>query len=283
VQCPALSDSAALAVLMNDGGDDFLRIQYGTLVPVPDGQGDKHHLPFIELAERRQRRGRRAHLFQQRQRLIAFDRRPWVSITDMADAHACKSGTFDADDRIRGQFIEAVRRSILSGEFSDGKSSKVLNLHPSGLAQSWWFEVLGASNPEQFDPIASHLWIGRKWWINWFDRGGIKMPTIGRAVFKVLAVPTGQEPQASPLDQPAARRAKASDGQIRTAIHAAIKPFIDRGDVAPNVNDGPPLVQSRLKEQNLHASIRDIQGIYEEDKFKALRGHPGVRKDYRKK
>jgi hypothetical protein len=178
---------------MNDGGDDSLSIKIGKWVPAPADQGDKRHLPFLELAERRSRRSRFADWFERRQCLVSFERRQWFSITELADEHARKPGTFDVDQRVRAQFIDAVRRSIVSGEFSEGQRSKVLNLHLSGLAENR-FDVLGASSSELFNPIASHLWIGRAWWAAWFDRGGMTMPSVGRGASNVTNVPSGHQP-----------------------------------------------------------------------------------------
>ena len=69
-----------------------------------------------------------------------------------------------------------LRCSILTGEFVDKQGrSRVLNMHPSPLAD-FRFEPLGASNPEQFNPIAEHLWITHQDCVDWFNRYGLDLP-----------------------------------------------------------------------------------------------------------
>jgi hypothetical protein len=264
---------------MNSGGDSP-GIEYGTRVPAPDGRGDDDHVPFIELAERRRHRSRFAVWFLRRQRLVALDCRRWFSVTELADQYAKEPDTLDVDEQRRAQFIDAVRRSILSGEFSDAQRSKVLNVHPSGLAEGR-FEVLGASNQEQFNPLESHLWISRIWWIKWLDGAGIATPALGRGARvqdDVVVVPPAEVSAALPAELPYRRYKKATYEQILQAIRDTIQPQVAGGRPAPNKAQICQPTQLRLRAAGLDAPHVDIKEAYENPEF--VRRKQGLRKDF---
>jgi hypothetical protein len=134
-----------------------------------------HALRFIEFAERHEKRRRRTVWFNRRQCRISFERRQWLGITEMADEYAKEPGSLEVNAERRNRFINSVRRSILSGEFTHNGRSQVLNVHPSGLAENR-FDPIGASNEEQFNPIVAYLYISRTQWSNWLERHGVEIP-----------------------------------------------------------------------------------------------------------
>jgi hypothetical protein len=200
-----------------------------------------------------------------------LEHRKWFSVTELADEHARKPGTIDIDGRIRAQFIDEVRRSILSGEFSEGGRSKVLNMHPSGLAE-WRFDVLGASNPEQFDPIASHLWIGREWWQRWLDQRGIT--SVGRVAFKtgVSAAPPAGVVYRIPE--------KATEEQLLQAIRDEVKSYRDSHSKAPNQVHICKTIRVRLQGRGLKAINKDIMRTFMTLEFADVRRGWGHRADF---
>jgi hypothetical protein len=129
-----------------------------------------------ELNRRLQLRTRQANEFNRKQARIAFGKRRWLRLTEIANEYARKRGSLEIDERRREQALWALRCSILTKEFVDKQGrSRVLNMHPSSLAVLR-FDPLGASNPEQFDPISEHLWITHQECVEWFDRQGIDVP-----------------------------------------------------------------------------------------------------------
>lgn len=129
-----------------------------------------------ELNLRRQLRTRRANEFNRKQNCIALGKRRWLRLTEIANEYARKRGSLAIDSEERERALEVLRCSILTGEFVDKqRRSRVLNMHLSPLAD-FRLELLGASNPEQFNPIAEHLWITRQDCVDWFNRRDVNLP-----------------------------------------------------------------------------------------------------------
>jgi hypothetical protein len=84
------------------------------------------------LSLRRQWRTRRADWFNRRQERIALEKRRWHFLTEIADEYARKPRSLAVDDQERERALDALRHSILAGEFVDDQGrSRVLNMHPS--------------------------------------------------------------------------------------------------------------------------------------------------------
>jgi hypothetical protein len=131
------------------------------------------HRNLLEIAEWRTRR---ANEFNRKQAHIALGKRRWLRLTEIADEYARNPGSLEIDEKRREHALQALRSSILAEEFGDRQSrSRVLNMHPSRHAGSR-FDPLGATNPDQFDQIAAHLWITHQDCVEWFNRSGIELP-----------------------------------------------------------------------------------------------------------
>ena len=105
-----------------------------------------------------------------------MNQRPWFRISELADTCARIPGSVELDQGKRGQAIELLRKSILTGEFDDANGrSKVANLHPESWAELR-FARDSAGEPEYFAPLAPDLWIRRADCEAWFARNGIEFP-----------------------------------------------------------------------------------------------------------
>jgi hypothetical protein len=128
-----------------------------------------------ELDLRRQLRTRQTNEFKRKQARIALGKRRWLSLTVIADEYAKKRGSLEIDDKRREEALEALRCSILTEEFMGGRGSRVLNMNSSPL-ENFRFDPLGASNREQFDPIAADIFITYQDCIDWFKGQGVELP-----------------------------------------------------------------------------------------------------------
>lgn len=114
------------------------------------------------------KRGRLVNEFLRKQAGFAIsDARRWHSLTEIAEEYARRHGSLKDDDYRWA--LHALRCSIRAGEFFGLRGSRVLNLHPSPLA-TFRFDPPGASNPEQFDLIATHLRISHRDCMAWCSR-----------------------------------------------------------------------------------------------------------------
>jgi hypothetical protein len=138
---------------------------------------------------RRQRQTQRANRFDRKQKSITLAKRGWFRLTEIADEYGRKPRSLAVDDKERERALEALRRSILTGEFVDDQNrSRVLNMHPSPVAH-FRFEASAADDPSPFNSIAEHLWLTYQDCVNWFDRHGLDFPL--RLQRKPMAQPEG--------------------------------------------------------------------------------------------
>jgi hypothetical protein len=137
----------------------------------------------------RDERKRTADWFVRRQRAIPLEKRKWLNVVEVAEAQAKIPGTLDIDGPVRDRFIDAVRRSILSNEFTDEltKRSMVINVMPHGHGE-WRFDPNGAAIKELFNPIAEYIWMSRPQWTQWLDRLGLEPPA------RIWPAPVSDEP-----------------------------------------------------------------------------------------
>jgi len=197
----------------------------------------------------RQRRARIAGWFNRRQERTAFEKRIWLSLSEIADEYARKPRSLAVDDEQRGRALDALRHSILAHEFVDYQGrSRILNMHQSGLAD-FRFDPLGARHADLFNPIVQHLWMKYQDCVNWFNRHGVDLPLRLRRGSSSMAWSEATRADIEPPAPPKrSELAKTSDKNKEPDVIEIAKTFVEDG-IAPSVREHTTLVMSVLKKE----------------------------------